>query len=164
MLLLVPIVAFSQSSILYNADGTLKADKQFKITKEMLIKAPAIEKDLLASVYNNVRYPAMAKENNITGSVIVKLVTTDGNTGFEIVKSSDIVFKEALERFFKGMPGTYLYSKAGYHGPGVFYLPIKFQLLKNRFNQTLKSNKVLTIEAIEPAPDTIRTMNIIRIN
>jgi hypothetical protein len=161
MLLLVPIVAFSQSSILYNADGTLKADKQFKITKEMLIKAPAIEKNLLAAVYNNVRYPSMAKENNITGSVIVKLVTTAGNTGFEIVKSSDIVFKESLERFFKGI---YLYSKAGYHGPGVFYLPIKFQLLKNRFSQTLKSNKVLTIEAIEPAPDTIRTMNVIRIN
>jgi len=150
LLLLLPLFGFSQSTILYKANGTLKADKQFSITIEMLLKAPIIEKELLASVYNKVRYPAMARENNIAGSVIVKLTTTDGNTRFEVVKSSDIVFKEALEGFFKGMSGSFLYPKAE---RGIFYLPIKFQLLKNRFKQTLKSNKMLTIEAIEPAPE-----------
>jgi hypothetical protein len=154
LLLLLPAIGFSQSSILYNADGTLKADKQYKIDKETLANVPIIEKELLASVYNNIRYPAMAKENNFGGSVIVKLVTKDSNTNFEVVKSSDIVFKEALERFFKNMPESYLYSKVGYHGPGVFYLPIKFQMLKSRFKKTLTANKMLTIEALDVAPES----------
>lgn len=154
-LIILPTMVFSQSTSLYNSDGTLKADNQFKIDKETFEKAPIIEKELLASVYNRLSYPTIAKENNFGGSVIIKLMVKDGKTNFEIVKSSDIIFKEAVERFFKRLPESYLYSKIGYHGNIVFYLPVKFQMLKSRFKETLKHNKALTIEAVDVAPESI---------
>ncbi len=155
ILLLVSSDSFSQSTILYNADGTLKADEQFRITKEVLLKAPVIEKELLASVYNNLKYPAAAKENNFGGMVIVKFTSMSGKTSFEIAKSSEDVFKDAITRFFKSKPEQYLVNKIGKHGDIVFYLPIKFQMINGRFKETLSTNKALTIEAIETAPDTV---------
>ncbi|MFD0752010.1 hypothetical protein ACFQZS_17785 [Mucilaginibacter calamicampi] len=153
----MPVVVFGQSTSLYNADGTLKADKQFKITKEVLLKAPVIEKELLASVYNNLKYPVMARENNYTGWVIVKFTSVGERVSFEIVKYKDEVFRDAVNQFFKSRPEGYLRSKIGGHGDIVFYLPIKFQMINNRFKKTLSTNKMLTIEAIEPAPDPVVT-------
>ncbi len=164
LLLLLPIVALSQSTSLYNADGTLKADPQFKITKEALQKAPGIEKELLATVYNGVKYPAMAKENNFGGTVIVKLAAVNGRVNFEVVKYSEEVFKYAVNKFFSSMPQWQLRSKVGKQGDVVFYLPIKFQIIEKRFKATLSANKMLTIEAVEHAPDTIRTDDAVKIN
>ena len=155
LLLLLPVIAFSQSTILYNADGTLKADKQFKITKEALQKAPIIEKELLASVYNNLKYPVVAKENNYTGWVIVKFTSVSGRVSFEIAKYEDEIFRDAVNQFFKSRPEGYLRSKIGRHGDIIFYLPIKFQMINDRFKKTLSANKMLTIEAIETAPDPV---------
>lgn len=153
LLLLLPVIGFSQSSILYNANGALKADKQFKITIEALLKAPVIEKELLASVYNNLKYPTVAKENNYTGWVIVKFTSVNGRVSFEIVKYKDEIFRDAVNQFFKSRPEWYLRSKLGRHGDIIFYLPIKFQMINNRFKKTLSTNKMLTIETIETAPD-----------
>ncbi|WP_457129462.1 hypothetical protein [Mucilaginibacter sp. HD30] len=157
LLLLLPVIGLSQSTTLYNANGTLKADKQYKITIETLLKAPVIEKDLLASVYNNLKYPAVAKDNNYTGWVIVKFTSVSGRVSFEIAKYQDEIFRDAVNQFFKSRPEWYLRSKLGMHGDIVFYLPIKFQMINDRFKKTLSTNKMLTIEAIEPAPDPIVT-------
>lgn len=155
LLLLLSNIAFSQPTILYNANGTLKADKQFKITKEVLQKAPIIEKELLASVYNNLKYPVAAKENNYTGWVIVKFSSVSGRVSFEIAKYEDEIFRDAVNQFFKSRPEWYLRSKLGQHGDIIFYLPIKFQMINDRFKKTLSTNKMLTIEAIETAPDPV---------
>jgi|GEM_PF-3838647 len=157
ILLLVPTAALGQSTILYNANGTLKADKQYKITIETLLKAPVIEKELLASVYNSLKYPAVAKENNYTGWVIVKFTSVSGRVSFEIVKYKDEIFRDAVNQFFKSRPEWYLRSKIGQHGDIIFYLPIKFQMINDRFKKTLSTNKMLTIETIETAPDPVVT-------
>lgn len=161
VLLLLPFLAFGQSTSLYNANGTLKADKQFKITKETLLKVPSIEKDLLAAVYNNLKYPTIARENNYTGMVVIKFTCVDGNIKFEIVKYNDEIFRDAVDRFFKS--GSEWSNRIARYGNFIFYLPIKFQILKNRFKETLSTNKMLTIEAIEPAHDVRVTQDIILI-
>ncbi len=156
-LLSMPFLGFSQSTALYNADASLKADRQFRITKDALSKMPAIEKDLLPTVYNNLKYPAVAKDNSYTGMAIVKFTVVKGQVSFEIVKFVDEIFKDVVNRFFKAMPEWQLRSKAGKHGDMVFYLPIKFQIIKDRFKKTLSANKMLTIEALEAVPDPIVT-------
>lgn len=147
--------AFSQSTALYDAYGALNVDNQFKITKNALLKAPTIEKELLPSIYNNLKYPAEARENNFGGIVIVKFTCFSGKTSFEIVKYSDGVFKNAVDRFLKLRPEKYFYDKIGKYGDILFYLPIKFQMINGRFKETLSVNKMLTIEAIDAAPEAV---------
>lgn len=130
LLLLLPFIGFSQSTSLYNNNGTLKADSHFRINKTALKKAAEIEEQLIPFICRRIRYPAVALENGLSGNLIVKFSTKKELVKYEVITYTDSVFKDAILSFLKLQAQSDLYKILG--GSRVtFYLPVAFVLIKD---------------------------------
>jgi protein TonB len=99
-------------------------------------KACAQEK-LLKFIYDNIKYPSIARENNVSGTVVVQFVVeSDGSIG-EAQILRDIGAKcgeEAMRivKLMKDMPERWTPGKQrGHNVPVYFILPVKFVLVGN---------------------------------
>jgi hypothetical protein len=66
-------LAYGQESLLYNSDKQLIADTTYTIDENSYNNLHSIEVVLLPNIYNNIKYPEIARENNQEGIVIVKI-------------------------------------------------------------------------------------------
>lgn|GEM_PF-4548207 len=122
--------AQSQSTNLYNADGKLKADSRFRINKTVLKKAGEIEQQLMPFIYRRIRYPAVARENWLSGNLIVKFSAKKGLVKYEVMAYTDSVFRDAILSFLKLQSQSNLFKMLG-GGKITFYLPMAFVLIKD---------------------------------
>ena len=91
---------------------------------------PGGEAALLAYVSKNIRYPAMAQENNIQGRVVVQFVVTKtGSVGeVKVVRGKDPDLDKEAVRVVKTLP-KFVPGKMNGHAVNVWYtLPIQFKL------------------------------------
>jgi hypothetical protein len=122
--------AQSQSTNLYNADGTLKADSHFRINKTALKKTAEIEEQLIPFIYRRMRYPAGARENWLSGNLIVKFSAKKELVKYEVMTYTNSVFRDAILSFLKLQSQSNLFKMLG-GGKVTFYLPIAFVLIKD---------------------------------
>jgi TonB family protein len=151
LLLLLSNIASAQTSILYNNSRSLKVDNSFKIDEFTFSNIANIEKELLPRIYNAVRYPAMAKENNISGTVIIQLLINDGDGSFEIAKSSNKIFNDPALKALKSIYPQVVFPPKG---KLLLYVPLKFEVIQNTYKNTLNRNHAVTIQTNDAAPVT----------
>ncbi|GAA4105250.1 hypothetical protein GCM10022392_33750 [Mucilaginibacter panaciglaebae] len=150
--MLIPGIACAQQSVLYNSHRQLIADTSFVIDKKSFSNLPLFEKEILPRIYNNVKYPARLRYNGVNGSVVAKLVISGDSLSFRIMKSSYDDFNLPVSTCLKNLSR---YIQSGLFPKKEmlsFYVPIKFEVILNRYQETLKKNKMITIEAYEEAP------------
>lgn len=91
---------------------------------------PGGERDLMKFLYENIKYPALARENNIQGNVVLTFVVDKDGTVRDVQTLKDIgggCGKEAV-RVVQSMP-KWLPGEASGHAVKVRYtLPVRFKL------------------------------------
>ena len=97
---------------------------------EVLASFPYGEAMLDKYLQENLKYPAIAQEEGIQGTVIVQfIVERDGSfSSVEVVKSPDPSFKKEAIRLIKSMPRWYPAFSQGSPVPSVVTHPIRFKL------------------------------------
>jgi hypothetical protein len=164
ILFLVSNFCRPQSSLLYNGDRKLIIDSSYQIDKNSYNCLLNLEKVLLPRIYNQIKYPEIARENNEEGKVIV-LIKIDSELkekDFSIVKSDAETLLPTVIEFFKHLlENNYLLEQIKpRQGILNIYIPVEFKINKNRFEETVTKNKAVTIET----NDVARQMDIIREN
>jgi TonB family protein len=110
-------------------DSTINGEPIFVVCEQMP-SFPGGDKELLNFIATNVKYPEVAKENNIQGRIIVKFcVTKEGKvSNIKVVRSVDpSLDKEAL-RVVNSLP-DFMPGTQGGKNVNVWYtLPINFTL------------------------------------
>lgn len=106
-------------------------DDQIYTVVEQYPNYPGREKALLTSITKNIRYPAVAAENNIQGRVLVKcIIEKDGSiTNTEVVKSVDSNLDREALRVVKTLGK--MASPGKIHGRAVrsyYCIPVIFRL------------------------------------
>ncbi|MDE6304601.1 MAG: energy transducer TonB [Paramuribaculum sp.] len=104
-------------------------DKVFDAVEEPP-QFPGGEKALLKYVADNLRYPQLAIENNISGRVVVQFVVTkNGSIGeVKVVRSIDPDLDKEAIRVVKSLP-KFQPGRQNGHAVNVWYtLPVRFQL------------------------------------
>lgn len=100
------------------------------LTVEQMPQFPGGEKELMAYLAKNIKYPTVAAENNIQGRVTLKFVVskTGAVTDIQIIKGFDpSCDKEAL-RVVKAMP-KWIPGKQNGQNVNVYYtLPVTYRL------------------------------------
>jgi hypothetical protein len=150
LLLLISNFSFSQNSVLYRPDRKLIADTIYQIDNNSYQNLGKVEKVILPRIYNQIKYPEIARENNFEGRVII-LLSIDSNVNqrtFSIIKSDNELFKTAVIDYFSDLvKNDFIIEQVKPdHGVLNIYLPIDFKMLKDRFEENLKKNKSVTIE------------------
>lgn len=92
---------------------------------------PGGEAELMRYVYDNLRYPEKAKENNIQGRVVVQFVIT--KTGdiedIKVVRSKSPELDQGAIRIIKSIPNKFIPGKInGKDADWRYTLPITFKL------------------------------------
>lgn len=159
LLLLISCVTFAQKSVLYNEHRQLIVDTSFHIDEHTYKNLPLFEKEILPRIYNNVRYPARSRYNNINGIVIAKLEINGNSLNFEIVKSSDEDFNLPVLKSLKNLSLYMWRSQFPENEKLIFYMPIKFEVVRQRYQKTLNQNHMITIEVTEDAPEGTDSAN-----
>jgi hypothetical protein len=150
LLLLISNFTFSQNSLLYRHDRRLIADTIYQIDNNSFGNLANVEKVILPRIFNQIKYPEIARENNVEGRVII-LLTIDSNgihRTFSIIKSDDELFKTTVIDYFSDLlKNDFIIEQIKPdHGVMNIYLPIDFKILKDRFEENLKKNRSVTIE------------------
>jgi outer membrane biosynthesis protein TonB len=147
--------AIAQNSSLYSSARKLIADRSYSIDKNTFNNINTIEKVLLPLIYNNIKYPAVAKENGEQGVVIVQLLI-DNKTKlytYKIVEADAEVFKQPVMDFFSRL-SQYIRDEICPAGESIqVYIPVKFFINQNSFKKALKKNHAVTIETNDIAPE-----------
>ena len=164
ILLLASNFCRPQSSFLYNGDRKLIIDSSYQIDKNSYNCLLNLEKVLLPRIYNQIKYPEIARENNQEGKVIV-LIKIDSELkekDFSIVNSDAETLLPPVIEFFKHLlENSYLLEQIKpKQGILSIYIPVEFKINKNRFEETVTKNNAVTIET----NDIAKQMDIIREN
>ncbi|MGZ3757741.1 MAG: energy transducer TonB [Mucilaginibacter sp.] len=147
-------IAFAQTSRLYDKDRKLLVDKIFVIDTFSFSNIANVEKILLPKMYNGIKYSALARENEIEGTVIVRLsIGPNGqNYAVKVVKSDSEELSKTVLDFFNNLS---VYTKndiSPQKGEIVIFLPVKYEILKDEYNSTLNKNHSVTIRSHPSAP------------
>ncbi|MDO3644929.1 energy transducer TonB [Mucilaginibacter sp. L3T2-6] len=158
-LLLFANTALAQNSMLYNNHRKLMIDTSFTISTETYRNIRTIEKVLLPVIFNNIKYPEVARQNGERGTVIVQL-TIDNKSmlyTYKIVKSDLEIFNPPVNQLFKNL-SKYVRDAICPAGQSInIYIPVRFFLNQDNFEKTLKLNHSVTIEANDTAPQNVIT-------
>jgi len=139
-------LAYGQESLLYNSDRQLIADTIYTIDENSYNNLHSIEVVLLPNIYNNIKYPEIARENNQEGIVIVKIsVNKDDVFEFEIVKSDYELFGKAVKDFFSEISLTKIQQISPERDEINIYIPIVFEISEDYFMEKLKQNNSVSI-------------------
>lgn len=97
---------------------------------EVMPQFPGGRSELMKYLSNNIKYPAVAVENNIQGRVIVKFVVAkDGSiSNIQVIKGIDPSCDREAIRVVKSMPNWIPGMQNGNKVAVYFNLPILFQL------------------------------------
>jgi len=137
-----------QETVLYNTDGKLKIDTLLKTDINERDAILAFENYLLPDIYSRIEYPTIAVENAIEGSLICKLKYTKPNLlQITFLKYVDRTLDDAVLKGIKEIEDKvcrYLNEKAK-NNTIVIYLPVIFEIEKNKFEENLKIRKCILI-------------------
>ena len=149
--------AIGQESMLYRADRKLLIDTTFQIDIYSYENLINLEKVLLPMIYNGIKYPEIARENNQEGIVIVCVsISNSINTfTFNIVKSDYEILKETTNNYFSNISDFTKEQIKPEYGTITIYIPMMFKINHNKYIETLKHNKSVTIETNDIAKQTI---------
>lgn len=102
------------------------------IVEEMPV-FPGGESSLMKFIYDNIKYPALASENNLEGRVVLKfVVNSDGSvTRIEIIKGIHPVLDQEAVRVVSMLPDWKPGRQNGEPVPVWFTVPVTFKLKKN---------------------------------
>ena len=100
------------------------------VTDKMERKTCADSK-LMAFIYENIRYPSTARENNISGMVVVQFVVeTDGSiSNVNVIRDVGAGCGEEAKRVVKMMPPWNPGKQRGRAVRVMFTLPVRFSLV-----------------------------------
>ncbi len=132
-----------------------KADEIFKAVEQMP-RYPGGEAALMADISKNIRYPAMAAENNIQGCVVVQFVVEkNGSVGqVKVVRGKDPDLDKEAMRVCKTLKKFNPGKMNGVNVRVWYTLPIIFKLPRNEYNNQ---------EAVKPE-ELLNTMKVTEIN
>ncbi len=125
--LLHSIVAFAQQDSLKAPADTLKKDA---VVLSKLPEFPGGENALFKLILDSLKYPSKAKENGITGKVLVDfIVEKDGSVQeVHVVKSVDSLLDAEAVRVVKLLPGFKPGESLGKPVRVKYTLPVVFEL------------------------------------
>jgi outer membrane biosynthesis protein TonB len=115
-----------------------------------------IEKVLLPKMYNGIKYSALARENDVEGIVIVRLsIAANGqNYTAKVVKSDSEELSKTALNFFNNLSDYTKSEISPQKGEITIFLPVKYEILKDEYNNMLNKNHSVTIRAHPSAPVT----------
>jgi hypothetical protein len=143
LLFVLSFTARGQASNFYQADGVLKADSHFKINKFSLSRATAIEQLLIPLIEKSIHYPKFARDNDMSGNLIVKFSTRNGQVKYDVVEFSDKIFKDAVVDFLNAQEQSSLLKIFNSDDKVVFYLPIEFVFVNEDERNTDNPNALV---------------------
>ena len=105
-------------------------DEEFFMVVENMPEFPGGDLGLMKYIQKNVRYPAIAKEYNITGKVYISfIVDKQGSvTNVKVVRGVDKNLDEEAVRVVKSLPKYKPGKQRGKPVRVIFTIPIKFTL------------------------------------
>jgi len=114
-------------------DPVVSVEPEPGIWIEEMPQFPGGDEALLRFIYDNVKYPDEAADNNIEGRVVVRfVVSADGSVKrAEIVKGVHPVLDSEALRVVSLMPRWKPGRQNGTPAPVWFSVPVKFELKKN---------------------------------
>jgi TonB family protein len=112
-----------------DASGNVTTENVFNYVEEMP-RYPGGDAAMVKFVQENLRYPIVAQEANIQGTVVVRLIiSSEGKVGnVTVVKSVDPVLDEEAIKLVKTMPNWTPGKKDGKPVGVYFQLPMRFKL------------------------------------
>ena len=124
ILLCLPIIGFGQDS------PSLLNDDEFFMVVENMPEFPGGDLGLMKYIQENVRYPAIAKEYNITGKVFISFIVdkTGSVTNVKIVRGVDKNLDAEAIRVGKSLPKYKPGTQRGKPVRVMFTIPINFTL------------------------------------
>jgi TonB family protein len=142
--------SFSQAEKLYNLNRKLIADTSITISQTAYQILKESGKNPLRILQRNLKYPEIAKENYVKGSVIASFEVTRKGELINIIieKSTDENFSKSVIEAInnsKTSLGGYLKPKQDIER---FYIPFKFDLDVYDFNNDINTNSALTKKEI----------------
>lgn len=154
IIILFSNIAFGQESMLYKNDRKLIIDSSFQIDENSFKNVNNFEKVILPRIYNGIKYPEIARENNQEGTVIVCFSISKNikDYTFKIVKSDCKEFDQSVTDFFKSLTDFTKEQLIPEKGNLIVYVPIVFKINQKKYLETLLKNKAVTIEANDIAP------------
>ena len=158
-LILFSNIAVAQHSVLYDKNGKLIIDRSYSIDKNSYGKINLIEKYLLPAIYNNIKYPAVAREDGNEGVVIVQLSIDNKimSYSYKIMRADAEVFKQPVLSFFSKLSKN---IKDEICPPGqsiLVFIPVKFFITQNSFKKSFQKNHSVTIETNDIAPEAVQS-------
>jgi protein TonB len=120
----VEVVELAQEEVEYEAPAEV-----FVVVEEMP-SFPGGDTELFKFIYDNIKYPELAKENNIQGKVILRFCVTYKGTvdQVSVVRGVDPALDDEAQRVIKLLP-LWKPGKQGGKPVNVWYsVPISFQL------------------------------------
>lgn len=105
------------------------------------------DKNMLTFIYSNIKYPALARENNVQGTVVVSFVVEkDGHlSNAKILRDIGAGCGEEVLRIAQEMPGFIPGKQRGKEVRVKYNLPVKFKL-EGPSTEPAKSNLSLVIK------------------
>ncbi|WP_236975202.1 TonB family protein [Membranihabitans maritimus] len=121
-------------------------------------KAKCAEVKMLEYIYENIKYPAVARNNNITGQVIISFVVKkDGTIGWaRAIKDVGAGLGEEVERIAESMDSQGKWKPAMKNGEPVNFrmtLPVSFHLKNDKISETIE--KADRSKMVNPLPDVV---------
>jgi len=151
---MISTCAFGQKSNLYRDDGKLIADTTFQINGDSYKNIMTLEKVLLPRMFNEIKYPEIARENGTEGMIITQLFIDNKDFYYKIVKSDNDFLKKSVVDYFDHLDKYVINQIRPSEGSLIVYIPIVFKIQKERFIENLKKNSSLTIETTDIAKQT----------
>ena len=111
----------------------VKEEPEPKIFVEEMPVFPGGDMALMKFIYDNIKYPAEAADNNVEGRVVLKfVVSADGSvTRIQVLKGVHPVLDREAERVVSMFPKWKPGRQNGEPVPVWFTVPVTFTLKKN---------------------------------
>ena len=123
LILLIPMSGFGQ-------DSAKSFDDEFFMVVENMPEFPGGDLGLMKFIKKNIKYPKIAKDNNITGKVYVSFIVDKSGsaTNVKIVRGVDENLDAEAIRVIKSLPKYKPGKQRGKAVRVMFTIPINFKL------------------------------------
>jgi len=123
ILLCFPMIGFGQ-------DSTESDDDEFFMVVENMPEFPGGDLGLMKYIKKNIKYPPIAKDNNITGKVYVSFIVDKSGsaTNVKIVRGVDENLDAEAIRVIESLPKYKPGKQRGKAARVMFTIPINFKL------------------------------------
>ena len=123
VLLCLPMIGFGQ-------DSAKSFDDEFFMVVENMPEFPGGDLGLMKYIKKNIKYPKIAKDNNITGKVYVSFIVDKSGsaTNVKIVRGVDDNLDAEAIRVIKSLPKYKPGKQRGKAVRVMFTIPINFKL------------------------------------